>query len=97
VVVVLSRHFMEGLRKYMISLSQYSRRSGHISNRYSSEYGSIATSLEPNCSVNIQVDSKLLSEYPFISHGNPDNNLESQCTSENGGYMNESLCFHIYV
>jgi hypothetical protein len=26
--------------------------------------------------LNIQDDSKLLSRFPFISHGNPDNNLE---------------------
>jgi hypothetical protein len=30
----------------------------------------------------IQSDSKLLSGCPFIDHGNPDNNLESPCTSD---------------
>jgi hypothetical protein len=86
----------------MISLSQYSRRSGHISNRASSEYESTALSVEPNFSVSIQVDSKLLSGFPFISNVNPDNNFESPCTSENGNmqydigrYMNKLLCFHI--
>jgi hypothetical protein len=28
-------------------------------------------------SLNIQDDSRLLSGFPFIGHGNPDNNLES--------------------
>jgi hypothetical protein len=27
----------------------------------------------------MQNDSKLLSGFPFIGHGNPDNNLESRC------------------
>jgi hypothetical protein len=27
----------------------------------------------------IQGDSKLLPEFPFIGHGNPDNNFESPC------------------
>jgi hypothetical protein len=27
----------------------------------------------------IQGDFKLLSEFPFIGHGNPDSNLESPC------------------
>jgi hypothetical protein len=31
----------------------------------------------------IQDDSKLLSEFPFIDHANPDNNLESLCIIDN--------------
>jgi hypothetical protein len=29
----------------------------------------------------VQGDSELLSGFPFIGHGNPDNNLESRCMS----------------
>jgi hypothetical protein len=29
----------------------------------------------------IEGDSKLLSEFPLIGRGNPENNLESHCTS----------------
>jgi hypothetical protein len=36
--------------------------------------------LKPNIP-NVQDDSKLLSEFPFIGNGNPDNNLESPCIS----------------
>jgi hypothetical protein len=43
---------------------------------------------------NIESDSKLLSEFPFIGHGNPDNNLESVCTFrvyENNSEKNTSM------
>jgi hypothetical protein len=29
----------------------------------------------------VQDNSKLLSQFPFIGHGNPDNNLELPCIS----------------
>jgi hypothetical protein len=41
-----------------------------------------------NCCLYIQSDSTLLSGFPFIGRGNPDNNLESR-------YYNASSYFHL--
>jgi hypothetical protein len=38
----------------------------------------------------IQVDSKLLSEFPFIGHGNPDNNLQSPCSTTSNKWKKTS-------
>jgi hypothetical protein len=49
----------------LLSMIPFSRKNSHLS----------------AYRLNIQIDSKLLSEFPFIGLGNPENNVESHCIS----------------